>query len=63
VILAVVKRGARRAPLAKKQRSAQRRPHRMRTEQKVADEPSSGGSRGRTGRGGGASRPSKKSKS
>jgi endonuclease III len=60
LIVGVVKRGARRAPLAKKQGRAQSRPHKVRTEQKVADGPSSGGSRERTGRGRGSPRQSKK---
>jgi len=61
VIVAVVKRGTRKPQkVAKKRGSAQNRSRRLRTEQKVADEPSSGGSRERTGRGGGAPRQSKK---
>jgi len=63
VIVAVVKRGTRKPlKVAKKRGSAQNRSRRLRTEQKVADEPSSGGSRERTGRGGGAPRQSKRSK-
>ena len=53
VMVPVAKRGARKRAEAAKV-------HNMRTEQKVADEPSSGGSRERTGRGGGAPRQSKK---